>query len=91
MATYDPTKNYTWNPDSKFVISGQDFGLILNTLRGILATQEAANVIMAYEANKRIEGIIARSVEEGAIYEFKVPEQETSPVNGPKQQMKKVK
>jgi hypothetical protein len=70
MATYNPTKNYTWNPDAKFVISGQDLGLILNTLRGVLATQEATNAIMAYEANKRIEDLVAKSVEDGSIYEI---------------------
>jgi len=76
MATYDPTKNYTWNPDTKFVISGQDLGLILNTLRGILATQEATNAIMAYEANKRIESLVAKSVEDGSIYEVRSSEQQ---------------
>ena len=76
MATYDPTKNYTWNPDTKFVLSGQDLGLILNTLRGILATQEATNAIMAYEANKRIESLVAKSVEDGSIYEIISSEQQ---------------
>jgi hypothetical protein len=78
MATYDPSKNYTWNPDTKFVISGQDLGLILNTLRGILATQEATNAIMAYEANKRVETLVAKSVEDGSIFEVK-PKEETIP------------
>jgi len=41
MAQYDPNKRYTWGPDSKFEISGQDFGLILNTVRTFLASEEA--------------------------------------------------
>jgi hypothetical protein len=93
MATYDPTKNYTWNPETKFVISGQDLGLILNTFRGILATQEATNAIMAYEANKRIESLVAKSVEDGSIYEIEngpMPVQETVPESTNKR-MRKVK
>jgi hypothetical protein len=69
MATYDPNKAYTWGPDTKFVLSGQDFSLILHTLRGILSTKEATNVILAYEANKKIEGIMATAVAEGKVVE----------------------
>jgi hypothetical protein len=69
MSTYDPSKNYTWSPETKFVLEGRDFGLVLNVLRGILSTQEATNTILAYEANKVIENIIAASVAEGKIVE----------------------
>lgn len=76
MATYDPSKNYTWDADTVFEMSGQEFGLILNALRGILSTKEATNTIIAYEANKKVEGIIARAVEQDVIHESAVPEQQ---------------
>jgi hypothetical protein len=79
MATYDPSKNYTWQPDAKFVIEGREFGLILNILRGILSTQEATTAILAYEANQKIENIIAAAVAEGKVTEA-VQQQPPMPV-----------
>lgn len=75
MATYDPNKSYSWGPDTKFVLSGQDFSLVLHTLRGILSTKEATNAILAYELNKRIEELMATAVAEGKVVE--------TPQNGP--------
>jgi hypothetical protein len=69
MATYDPNKTYTWGPETKFVISGQDFSLMLHTIRGILSTKEATNTILAYEFNKKIEEMMASGVAEGKVVE----------------------
>lgn len=69
MATYDPNKSYSWGPDTKFVLSGQDFSLVLHTLRGLLSTKEATNTILAYELNKKIEEIMATAVAEGKVVE----------------------
>ena len=69
MATYDPNKSYSWGPETKFVLSGQDFSLVLHTLRGILGTKEATNTILAYELNKKIEEIMATAVAEGKVVE----------------------
>ena len=41
MATYDPNKRYTWTPEDKFELTGQEFGLILNTVRTYLMSEEA--------------------------------------------------
>ena len=38
---YNPNSRYTWKPEDKFEISGQEFGLILNMVRSYLATEEA--------------------------------------------------
>lgn len=89
MATYDPSKNYTWDADTIFEMNGQEFGLILNTLRGILSTKEATNTILAYEANKKIEGIIAKAVEQDLIKEAPLPEQQ--PLQVVKEPEKRVK
>lgn len=69
MATYDPNKAYTWGPETKFVLSGQDFSLMLHAFRGILSTKEATNTILAYEMNKKIEEMMATAVAEGKVVE----------------------
>lgn len=69
MATYDPSKRYTWTPEDKFELSGAEFGLILNTLRSILSTEEAGRILLANEANNVVESAMARGVEAGFVKE----------------------
>ena len=66
---YDPNKKYTWSTDDIFVINGAEFGVILNSLRSQLATEEAARILLANRANNTIEQVLARSVEAGVIKE----------------------
>ncbi len=66
---YDPNKKYTWTQEDQFVLSGGEFGLILNTLRAVLNTQEAARILLANQANQVVEGVLARGVESGVIKE----------------------
>lgn len=66
---YDPNKKYTWSTDDIFVINGAEFGVILNSLRSQLATEEAARILLANRANNTIEQVLARSVESGVIKE----------------------
>jgi hypothetical protein len=69
MATYDPSKRYTWTPDDKFELNGNQFGVILNALRVITSTQEAQRILLANEAAEAIEAIMAQSVEAGVVKE----------------------
>lgn len=69
VASYDPNKKYTWTPNDEFVLNGGEFGLILNTLRSILNTQEAAKILLANQANDIIEGKLAKAVESGVVKE----------------------
>ncbi len=69
MAQYDPNKRYTWGPEDKFELNGREFGLILNSLRAILNTEEAAKIMLAQQANAAIEGIMARGVEADIVKE----------------------
>ena len=69
MAKYDSNKRYTWNNDDQITISGRNFGLFLNAFRSILNTEEAAKILLANEANKAIESIIAEYVEKDIIKE----------------------
>ena len=69
MATYDPNKRYTWTPQDKFELNGAEFGMILNTLRAILGTEEAAKVLLANQANDAIENALAKAVEADVVKE----------------------
>lgn len=69
MATYDPSKKYTWTPEDKFVLTGNQFGLILNALRGVLNTPEASKILLASRANDAIEEVMAAAVEEDIVKE----------------------
>lgn len=94
MATYDPNKSYSWGPDTKFVLSGQDFSLVLHTLRGLLSTKEATNTILAYELNKKIEEIMSFAVAEGKVFETpqaapQMPEKDPIPLEPPVAKLKK--
>lgn len=66
---YNPDKRYTWTPDDQFTFSGAEFGLVLNTLRAILNTPEAAKILLAHQANSVIEASLARAVEAGVAKE----------------------
>jgi hypothetical protein len=76
MATYDPSKRYTWTPTDKFELSGAEFGLILNTLRAVLNTEEAAKILLANQANEAIERVLAAAVEADVVKE--APESKSS-------------
>jgi hypothetical protein len=69
MAEYNPEKRYTWDPKQEFVLDGGQFGLILNTLRSVLNTEESQKIQMAMQASSILEGILAKNVEDGSIKE----------------------
>lgn len=71
--TYDPNKKYSWTPETQFTLSGGEFGLILNAMRSVLSTREAAAILIANEANKILETSLANAVEAGIVKE--APEQ----------------
>jgi len=69
MATYDPSKRYTWAPDAKFELTGDEFGLIINMVRAVLSTEEARRVLLASRANEAIEEVMAKAVEADIVKE----------------------
>jgi len=69
MATYNPAKKYTWTPEDTFTISGQDFGLILNTVRSYLSSEEAARFQLMVKANEVVERLMIEGVEADIIKE----------------------
>ena len=72
MAQYDPAKKYTWTPEDTFTLSGQDFGLILNTVRSYLSSEEAARFQLMIQTNEVIEKIMIQGVEADVIKEVAV-------------------
>jgi hypothetical protein len=68
-AVYDPAKKYSWGIETEFTLNGQEFGLILNTLRAIVNTEEAVKILMADKSNQILEGTMAKAVAEGKIFE----------------------
>lgn len=66
---FDPNKKYTWNSDAQIVVSGAQFGTILNALRAVTNTQEAQTILLAADAAEAIEAALVKSVESGVIVE----------------------
>jgi hypothetical protein len=69
MADYNPNAKYTWTPEDTFTLSGQDFGLILNTVRAYLSSEEAARFQLMIQTNQVIEKIMKQGVEDDVIKE----------------------
>ncbi len=69
MAQYDANKRYTWTPEDIFTLSGAEFGLILNTVRAYLASEEAARFQLMVQSNDAIEKVMARAVEANIVKE----------------------
>jgi len=64
---YDPSEQYVWGPDAVFTLTGQEFGLILNTIRGKVITKEAMEYRMLFDCNDILEGLMEKSVSNGTI------------------------
>ena len=67
MAEYDPNAKYGWDKDTKFELSGNEFGLILNTFRTILASDEGQKILAIDKANDAIEEVLGRNVKAGNV------------------------
>ena len=67
--SYDPNKNYSWKSDETFTITGQEFGLILNTIRALLSTEQAQQILLVARAADVLEKMMAENVEKGKVVE----------------------
>jgi len=74
MAEYNPNERYTWKPEDKFEITGQQFGLILNMVRQHLSTEEAGKFMLMQQTNDVVENIMKSGVESGVITTAPEPE-----------------
>lgn len=71
--SYDPAVKYEWTEKTEFSLSGNEFGLILNTFRTILSSPEAQKIIMLNTANDVIESILQKNVENGNVSPVNMP------------------
>jgi len=78
MAQYDPAKRYTWTPEDTFTLTGAQFGLILNTVRAYLSSEEAARFQLMVQANEVVEKLMIEGVESDTIKEVEAPVEEIS-------------
>jgi hypothetical protein len=76
MAQYDRSKRYTWTPEDTFTLTGQQFGLILNTVRSYLSSEEAARFQLMVQTNQVIEELMIQGVEADIIKEVEAPAEE---------------
>ena len=79
MRKYDPNTKYGWEAETKFELSGNEFGLILNTFRTVLQSPEAQRILIINEANKAIEAVLGRNVEAGIVVPSKVEAKANKP------------
>jgi hypothetical protein len=77
MAQYDPAKRYTWTPEDTFTLTGAQFGLILNTVRAYLSSEEAARFQLMVQANEVVEKLMIDGVEADIIKEVEAPQAPT--------------
>jgi len=68
---FDPNKGYKWKPSDTFYFSGEDYSVILSTLRSILETKEARTIFLAQQASEALQKSLANSVENGIAQEMK--------------------
>lgn len=80
MAQYDANKKYSWKQEDVFTLTGQEFGLFLNIVRGYLAKEEALKFQGMVQANQVIENLLKKSVNDGIVTEVVEPTQELSVV-----------
>jgi hypothetical protein len=73
MAIYDANKRYTWTPEDTFTLTGAEFGLVLNTVRAYLASEEAARFQLMMQTNDAIERVMSRAVELDVVKEVEEP------------------
>jgi predicted 3-demethylubiquinone-9 3-methyltransferase (glyoxalase superfamily) len=69
MAEYNPNSKYTWKPEDEFTLNGQEFGLILNTVRAYLSSEEAARFQLMVQTNQVIEKLMKEAVEADIVKE----------------------
>lgn len=79
MTKYDPNRTYTWTPETKFEMDGEQFGAILNAFRAILSTPEANAIFQISRTNQLVEKILADAVEKGDVIEAPEPKAEQEP------------
>lgn len=72
-ATYDPAKNYAWEPEDKFVLTGLEISNINRALMAAASTPEFQKSITVYNGLLSFQKFFQSAVEEGLIKEQESP------------------
>jgi len=72
---YDPSRRYSWTPQDTFTLTGEQFGTILNAIRGIMSSPEAMRIMAISKANDIIESIMVTAVEDEIVLEIPEPKE----------------
>lgn len=75
---YDPTKNYTWEPDDVFTVSGAEIDIWNKAMSVYVNTPEFQRFLVLQRAAVSMQTFIEESVEQGLMKE-KVVETTKSP------------
>lgn len=67
VAVYDRSKMYGWTPDDTFIITGDQFGAIINVIRAI---SSIIPVDLIQAASSSIEVVMKNAVERGIVKEM---------------------
>lgn len=73
---FDPNKSYTWEKDANFILKGQEFGFILNSLRKSLGTPEAQSVLSQAQSLHIIENLLSEGIQQGIVKELEQKEEQ---------------
>jgi len=76
---YNPSLKYTWDKNAKFELTGEQFGLWLNSVRSKVSSNEAIEYQMAFRSSEVIEDIMAAGVAAGVIVELREQQQPQQP------------
>ena len=69
MAKYDPSKQYKWEETDEFVMTGNQFGLMLNAIRNYLSKPESQEVMLMQKAESEMTKLLIEGVESGVVIE----------------------
>lgn len=70
---------YVWKGDEKFEVTGQQFELLINTVRAHLSSPEAQKVMLFMQANDALNSIMEEGIKTGKIFQEPIPEQKAPP------------
>ena len=73
---FDPSKSYEWSPETPFTLSGEEFGILLQTLRGIVSSPETQKALLAVRSLGALESTLGRNIQAGVVKEQESPKKE---------------
>lgn len=67
---FDPTKNYQWNPEEEFVLSGLQFDKLYKYAKYAYENPQDLPAVAKHEAFSILHALFVAGVEAGAVVEY---------------------